>query len=65
VLEDGVTIGANATIMPGVRIGEGSMVAAGSVVTKDVPAWSLAKGAPASFSPLKPELRERNTAKRW
>ncbi|MGH2443123.1 MAG: acyltransferase, partial [Chloroflexota bacterium] len=65
VLEDGVTIGANATILPGVRIGEGSMVAAGSVVTRDVPAWHLAMGTPARFQPLAPELCQRNRARRW
>lgn len=65
ILEDSVTIGANATVLPGVRIGEGSMVAAGSVVTKDVPPWSLALGAPAQCSPLPEKLRHRNQAKRW
>lgn len=38
VIEDNVWIGANATVTPGVRIGSGSVVAAGSVVAKDVPA---------------------------
>jgi len=65
ILEDSVTIGANATILPGVRIGEGSMVAAGSVVTKDVPPWSLAVGVPARVMPLPEKLRERNRAKSW
>jgi acetyltransferase-like isoleucine patch superfamily enzyme len=64
-LDDGVTIGANATILPGVRIGEGAMVAAGSVVTRDVPPWHLALGAPARCQPLPDELRERNEARRW
>lgn len=63
ILEDSVTIGANATLLPGVRIGEGSMVAAGSVVTKDVPPWSLAVGVPAKIWPLHERLRERNRAK--
>ncbi len=61
ILEDHVTIGANATLLPGVRIGEGAMVAAGAVVTKDVPAWSLAVGAPARILPLPDHLREQNT----
>lgn len=65
VLEDSVTIGANATLLPGVRIGEGSMVAAGSVVTRDVPPWSLAVGTPARVRPLPERLRERNRAKNW
>jgi acetyltransferase-like isoleucine patch superfamily enzyme len=39
-------IGANVTICPGVRIGEGATVGAGSVVTRDVPARTLAAGVP-------------------
>ncbi|HZU75854.1 MAG TPA: DapH/DapD/GlmU-related protein [Dehalococcoidia bacterium] len=65
VLEDHVTVGANATILPGVRIGAGSIVGAGSVVTGDVPPWSLAVGVPARVRPLPESLREENTAKRW
>ena len=65
VLEDSVTIGANSTLLPGVTIGEGSMVAAGSVVTKDVPSWSLAIGVPARVEVLPERLRERNRAKVW
>lgn len=64
-LEDGVTVGASAVLLPGVRIGEGAMVAAGSVVTRDVPAWHLAVGSPARFQPLPDDLRERNQAQRW
>ncbi len=65
ILEDHVTIGANATILPGVRIGEGAMVAAGAVVTRDVPPWHLAIGVPARVQPLPPELREPNKARNW
>ncbi len=65
IIEDNVTIGANATILPGVRIGEGSMVAAGSVVTKDVPPWHLAIGVPARIQPLPEHLKEPNRAKKW
>ena len=43
----GASIGANATILPGLTIGEGSLVAAGSVVTRDVPAKILVQGNPA------------------
>ena len=40
-------IGAGATILPGVTIGENSIIAAGAVVTKDVPANTIAGGIPA------------------
>ena len=50
VIEPGVTIGAGAVILPGLRIGEAAMVAAGAVVTKDVPAGMLVLGNPASVS---------------
>lgn len=44
---DGASIGANATILPGLTIGEGAMVAAGAVVTRDVPPHALVGGNPA------------------
>ena len=44
---DDIWIGANAVILPGVNIGNHSVVAAGAVVTKDVPAHSLVAGVPA------------------
>lgn len=47
VVEDYARIGANSTILPGVRIGKNSLVGAGSVVTKDVPPGSVAAGNPA------------------
>ncbi|KAK5733685.1 hypothetical protein LTR17_009538 [Elasticomyces elasticus] len=40
-------IGGGTIILPGVEIGQGSTIAAGSVVTKSVPAWSVAMGSPA------------------
>src|SRR5262249_37197166 len=43
----GATIGANATILCGVTLGEYSFVGAGAVVTKDVPAYALVVGTPA------------------
>jgi UDP-2-acetamido-3-amino-2,3-dideoxy-glucuronate N-acetyltransferase len=47
LVENGVSIGANATIVCGVTLGEYCMVASGSVVTKDVPPFSLVMGNPA------------------
>ena len=41
------SIGANATILPGITIGQNSMVGAGSVVTKSVPAHAIVYGHPA------------------
>jgi UDP-2-acetamido-3-amino-2,3-dideoxy-glucuronate N-acetyltransferase len=47
VIERGASIGANATILGGVRIGAGALIGAGSVVTRDVPAGELWVGNPA------------------
>jgi UDP-2-acetamido-3-amino-2,3-dideoxy-glucuronate N-acetyltransferase len=50
LVKRGASIGANATIVCGVTLGEYCMVAAGAVVTRDVPAYALVKGAPARRS---------------
>jgi len=49
VVKKGASIGSNATIMCGITIGEGAIVGAGSVVTKDVPANTIVAGNPAKF----------------
>lgn len=46
VIEDKVWIGSNAVVLPGVRIGYGSVIGAGSVVSRDVPPMVVAVGAP-------------------
>jgi len=46
-VEAGASIGANATILPGITIGRGAMIGAGAVVTRDVPAFAVLKGIPA------------------
>ncbi len=46
-IEDAVWIGMRSMIMPGRRLGEGSVIAAGSVVTKDVPPYAVVGGNPA------------------
>jgi serine acetyltransferase len=47
IVENDVWIGAKATIMSGVKIGNGSIVGSGSVVTKDVPPYAIVVGNPA------------------
>lgn len=46
VIEDGAFVGARSTVLPGVRIGAGSVIGAGSTVTGDIPAGVLAAGNP-------------------
>lgn len=53
IIEDEVWIGANAVVLPGVRIGRGAVVAAGAVVTKDVAPFTIVGGIPAKL------IRER------
>lgn len=57
VVCEGASIGANATILPGVRIGARAMVGAGAVVTKDVAAESVVVGNPAR--PLRAEPKRK------
>ena len=55
-IEDDVMIGGGCTIMPAVTIGERSFIAAGAVVTKNVPPRSLVVGVPGRIEPLPPKL---------
>lgn len=59
-IRKGASIGANCTILPGIEIGEGAMIAAGAVVTKDVPEWKMAVGVPAKISDLPDDLKTAN-----
>jgi len=47
IIENDVWIGANVVILPGVTIGECSVIAAGSVINKDIPPFTIAAGVPA------------------
>ena len=61
VIGDDVLIGANAVILEGVRIGKGAVVAAGSVVTKDVPPGVVVAGSPAKIIKTKDKKTEDKT----
>ena len=58
VVEDNVTIGANAILLPGVKIGKNAVVAAGAVVTKDVPSEVVVVGIPAKIYKKRSEVYE-------
>ena len=55
IIEDDVMIGANAVVIEGVRVAKGSVVAAGSVVTRDVPEGAVVAGVPAKVLKMKDE----------
>lgn len=62
---DSAWIGGNSVLLPGVSVGEGSIVAAGSIVTKDIPAGVIAGGNPCRvIRPLSDRDRETWEAKR-
>lgn len=56
-------IGTNAVILPGVRIGKGSIVGAGAVVTEDVPPFAVVAGVPARFLRWRDERRPKRRGK--
>ena len=64
VIEDDVWCGANVTILKGVTIGRGSVVAAGAIVTKSFPPYSIIGGVPAKLIKMRfsPEEIERHEA---
>lgn len=62
-IHDDVMIGGGATILPGITIGERSFIAAGAVVTKDVPSHSFVVGVPGCISPLPETLDRPNNPK--
>ena len=62
LLEAGCLIGIGAVVLNGVKVGRGALVAAGSVVTKDVPAQMLVAGVPAK---VKRELSQEEIEDQW
>ena len=55
VIEDDAWLGTHVVVLPGVTIGRGAVIGAGSVVTCDVPAWQIWGGVPARFIRARPE----------
>jgi UDP-2-acetamido-3-amino-2,3-dideoxy-glucuronate N-acetyltransferase len=62
IIEDNVIVGGCVTILPNVTVGENSVVAAGSVVTKDVPADTVVKGVPAKTMMTRQEYEAKRSA---
>ena len=54
----GCSVGTDSFVMPGVTVGEGAIVGGGSLVTKDIPAWTIAVGRPAK---VVKEIKERES----
>lgn len=61
IIDDDVWIGLGAIIMPGVKIGKGAVIGAGSVVTKDIPAYAIVYGIPAKIIKYR-ELDSKNSS---
>lgn len=59
-IEDDVWVGGKVMIIAGVRIGHGSVIGAGAVVTKDIPPWSIAVGVPARVIGTRKEQESDN-----
>lgn len=65
IFSNGVFVGVNSTLLPGVRIGEGAFIGAGSLVHEDVPAWTLVAGVPAkSIRKLEESINEKEIIKK-
>jgi len=63
-IEDWAYIASRAIILPGVKIGQGAVVAAGAVVTKDIEPWIVVGGIPAKFIKKRPILKYTLNTKR-
>lgn len=62
VIGDEVMIGANSTVLPGIEIGDGAIVSAGTLVHKDVPAGAFVGGNPMRVIYTKEEMERRDTS---
>ena len=58
IVEENVWIGDSVIILPGITIGEGSIIAAGSVIVKNIPKYSIAGGNPAKVIKERPNLED-------
>ena len=63
IIREGASVGANSTFLSGIEVGEGAMVAAGAIVTRNVPPFYLAIGAPARLKPLPTQFNVLNKIK--
>lgn len=61
VLKKGCLIGMESFVLPGVTVGEGAIVGAGSLVSKDIPAWTVATGRPAKVVKEIKSLKDEHT----
>ena len=59
ILKRGCMLGMGTIVLPGVTVGEGTLIAAGSIVTRDIPDWTVAAGNPARVIR---EIKEREPA---
>ena len=60
IIENDVWVGQNAILMPGIRIGQGAIIGAGAVVTKDVPAFAVVVGMPARIIRIRCEANHES-----
>lgn len=66
LIEDYVWIASGVTVLPGVRIGKGAVVATGAIVTKDVPEYNIVAGIPAKkIGERNKDLKYRLGKRRW
>lgn len=64
IFEDFVTLGTNVVVMPGITLGEGSVVGANSLITKDTEPWTIYVGSPAKPVKIRPKDKMIEFAKK-